>query len=188
MMVRYGERGEKMPMEIQYNIVIWEAETATPTIENFPQSWQQRLTHHKLPEKRREAIFAYDLLYHMVEAQLGYAPEIEGDQQGKPCFLEEPFHFSISHTKGAAMVALGMGSVGCDIEKIRPVSPHMMERVADTENETAFFQTWVQREAIGKCIGTGITAVGQVMGDTTEIAVKLVAAPSGYTAAVAKHA
>lgn len=174
-------------MDIQYNIVTWMEDAPVPAIDEWPESWQQRLNHHKVPVKRREATFAYGLLYQMVRNRLGYAPEMAVTATGKPYFLGERLHVSISHTKGAAMAAVAEVSVGVDIEQIRPVSTHFMNRFADTDDINLFFQTWVQREAVGKCLGTGITMTGQVPAVADGVFATQLQAPQGYVAAMAQR-
>ncbi|WP_409968622.1 hypothetical protein RFF05_01135 [Bengtsoniella intestinalis] len=171
-------------MEIQYNIVTWEPQTPWPIMAQLPQSWQAHLQHHKQEDKRKQAAFGYELLFKMVVKWLGVAPELAVTPAGKPYFLTGDVHFSISHTQGAAMVALAQEPVGVDIEKIRPISAHMMERVAKAQNQEVFFKTWVSREAMGKCLGTGITITGQV--DGAGIVATCVRAPQGYMAAIAQ--
>lgn len=83
------------------------------------------------------------------------------------------------------MVAVATVPVGVDIEHIRPVSNRIMARVGQTEDLEVFFQIWVNREAQGKCLGTGITATGQVLGTVEPIIMVSVEAPDGYKTALA---
>lgn len=173
-------------MEYWYDVSAWTEETTAPDVTQLPPSWQARITKHKRLDKAKEAAFAYCLLAKLVEQQVGCLPAIGMEAQGKPDFVDQPtLHFSISHTKGCAMVAVATVPIGVDVERIRPVSAHLMERVGQTNDVDDFFQTWVNREAQGKCLGLGITATGQVPGDTQAITMVPTQAPVGYKTALA---
>ena len=81
-------------------------------------------------------------------------------RQGKPWFPDHPrVWFSLSHTEGAAAAALSSSPVGVDIERIRPVKPSVMRKVAGVEDEEEFFRRWVEMEALGKRSGRGVAAM-----------------------------
>ena len=90
--------------------------------------------------------------------QNGQAASTEAS--GKPYFPAYPeVHFSLSHTAGAAAVAVADTPVGVDIEHIRPVSVCTMERIAGVRTQEAFFRCWVRREARVKRTGAGIVTM-----------------------------
>lgn len=173
-------------MAYQYQIITWTEQSPAPGIAHLPQTWQERLRKHALANKRKEAIFAYDLLGKLVAKQLGYLPELAVAEQGKPYFPQESgVYFSVSHTKDGAMVAVATVPIGVDLERIRPISTYTMQRVGHTDTIDAFFQTWVEREAQGKCLGTGISPTGQVLKTEKPLAMQTIEAPQGYKAALA---
>lgn len=137
-----------------------EAETAA-LMALLPQWRRERLERMRDPAKKRESLFAYFILRRAVWEQYQWSqlPPIARSTAGKPYFPDAPqVHFSLSHTDGAVLVALGRVPVGVDVERLRPVSGRIMRRLADTQDPAAFFAHWVQREALTKRDGTGIGA------------------------------
>ena len=125
----------------------------------LPESRRERLARAQKPEKRREVLCAYTMLYMALREQYGWKkiPEMAVTSMGKPHFPDFPtVHFNISHTAGAALVGLSDEAVGVDIERIRPISMRSMQRIAGVASQEAFFQSWVRREARAKRAGTGI--------------------------------
>lgn len=113
-------------------------------------------------EKHREVLCAYLLLRMALREREGWRdlPSIGFGPMGKPFFPDDPtVHFNLSHTAGAAAVALSDTPVGVDIERIRPVGARTMERLAGAKTEEAFFRSWVRREARAKRTGGGIVTM-----------------------------
>lgn len=125
----------------------------------LPPARRERLSRLKSPEKRQEALCAYGLLLLALRRLEGWTvfPEMVLGGRGKPQFPDHPdVQFSVSHTAGAALAAVSDQPVGADIERVRPVRPEVMKRVAGTEDPDAFFRCWVRREARSKCSGAGV--------------------------------
>ena len=89
---------------------------------------------------------------------------------GKPYLPDHPdFHFSISHSEEAVMLAAADREVGCDIERIRlkktefaiarrffaPEETEMLEQAPEEEQETLFFRFWTLKESFMKATGEG---------------------------------
>lgn len=89
----------------------------------------------------------------------GTTPEFSYNEHGKPSLKNRPdIHFSISHTKNAILVAISDKPIGVDVEQRRTPSAALVERVmAPEEREGDFTMLWVQKEAVLKLRGTGIT-------------------------------
>ena len=97
-------------------------------------------------------------------------PPIARTEGGKPWFPDYPhLHFSVSHSGGLSLCALGEGPIGADIERVRPRSPGL-PRYALDDREQAWFQSrgsrwedfytlWTLKEARVKCTGEGIFRV-----------------------------
>ena len=149
------------------SIELWAARLERPLTEReteamlplLPPERQERLLRIKQSEKRREPLCAYLILRHALWEQYRWRtlPPIRTTSLGKPYFPDHPdVHFNLSHTAGAVLVALSDRPVGVDIERIRPVSPRTMRRLADVQTERAFFESWVRREARSKRSGAGV--------------------------------
>ena len=94
-------------------------------------------------------------------------PEIRRTPLGKPYFVGENGHFSISHTKNYVFCALGENPIGIDAEELdRDIRLALAEKILSA-GEYAQFQNardkrkalltfWVLKEAAGKCEGTGL--------------------------------
>lgn len=94
-------------------------------------------------------------------------PPIARTERGKPYFPDRPhFHFSVSHSGGLALCALGESPMGADIERVRERSGGL-PRYALDDREYAWFQgrgsrwedfytLWTLKEARVKCTGEGI--------------------------------
>lgn len=97
---------------------------------------------------------------------------LEFNQNGKPYLKGYPnFHFNISHSKDAVVIAFGNSEMGVDIEKVRSVNLKVANRFF-TENERAkiksptdFFTVWTQKEAVIKKGGKALKDISSI--DTT---------------------
>lgn len=84
---------------------------------------------------------------------------------GKPS-IDGGMYFSISHTKLGIAVALSEHPIGIDIEGIRTRSNGLIERTMNEQEQSviqnalypdvSFIAHWCLKEAMVKCIGTGI--------------------------------
>ena len=89
-----------------------------------------------------------------------YVGDYYVSKEGKP--LSDNVYFNISHSHGLLVLALSKSCpVGVDIEKIREIRQSMVRVLSDEEimfmhlNED-FLKIWVNKEALLKCIGSGI--------------------------------
>ena len=103
--------------------------------------------------------FARSLLALAWERRYGGAlPEIEYPERGKPFFPERPdVHFSISHTRGVVLCAIGGIEVGADVERPRKITAALEKRVLSPEEAAQFdfFEVWTLRESYFKLSGQG---------------------------------
>lgn len=94
-------------------------------------------------------------------------PEIRITEWGKPYFADNPWHFSISHTRRRVFVALSRKNIGIDAEELdRNVNLKLAEKVlspgeraqyaAAEDRDRAFLTFWVLKEAAAKLAGTGL--------------------------------
>lgn len=126
----------------------------------LPPERQERLLRLR-PEKRGEPLCAWLLLRLALRESRGWRelPAVALTESGKPWFPDHlEVQFNLSHTNGAVLVGLSEKPVGVDIERIRPVSPRLLEQM-EAHGETDFFRTWVRREACVKLSGQGVGAM-----------------------------
>ena len=94
-------------------------------------------------------------------------PPILLTDRGKPYFLDSPWHFSISHSKGHVFCALSRKNIGIDAEELdRNVSPKLAEKILSPmeqqqyehaeDKRLALLRFWVLKEAQAKMTGEGI--------------------------------
>lgn len=89
---------------------------------------------------------------------------------GKPELQDGP-QFSVSHSKGLALIAISLTPVGVDVEKCEPglswegVARHFLSAadrswiasLASDKRVNAFLHCWTRREATVKAIGAGLS-------------------------------
>lgn len=78
---------------------------------------------------------------------------------GKPYAVGLDTQFSLSHSGGLALCAVGDAPVGADIERARTVSSRLMGKAqtAGYDGKTDFLYWWTAREANCKRLGRGFT-------------------------------
>ena len=109
--------------------------------------------------KTPEALCAYALLCRALRDLYGREdlPQLSYGEHGKPYFAAHPdIHFSLSHTRGAALLAVHNDPVGVDIERLRPASEVMRTRF-HAASDADFWRLWVRRES--RCKRAGLSAV-----------------------------
>lgn len=128
---------------------------------------------------------------------------------GKPAIEGSDLRFNLSHSGDRMLVALGDSiEVGVDLERIDPARDVVglarrafgtleAERIAASPDPAgAFFCAWTRKEAVAKCLGTGV--FGGVLGleispgepvryEGREAIVSDLAAGEGWLAAVARE-
>jgi phosphopantetheine--protein transferase-like protein len=87
------------------------------------------------------------------------------DELGRPYF-QDGLAVSISHSPGAAAVALSDGPVGVDLEQLRPVRENLPRRVLSAQEYQwfsargcrveDFLTLWTLKESFYKYLGTGL--------------------------------
>ena len=94
-------------------------------------------------------------------------------ENGKPVLLGSPgIHFNVSHSDGAALVAIAAAEIGVDIERIdgsvdyagvaqsvfsRP-EIEMLRKASDARRGEVFFTIWTRKEAYLKATGAGFSS------------------------------
>ena len=92
----------------------------------------------------------------------------EKEEHGKPYIKGvNNFHYNISHTRNAIVIAVSEFSVGVDIEKIKKTDLKIANRFFtinereyinqnDQEKDKLFYEIWTKKEAYIKYIGKGL--------------------------------
>ena len=94
-------------------------------------------------------------------------PEIRNAPRGKPYFPDNPWHFSISHTKNHAFCVLSRHNVAIDAEELdRVVQLRLAEKILSpaekaqfdgaADKQRALLTFWVLKEASAKLSGEGL--------------------------------
>lgn len=128
---------------------------------HLPYSLRERLA-QKAPMKRDDSLCAYASLRFALHDLRDWEtlPDMAYGEHGKPYFASHPdVHFSLSHTRGAALLAVHNEPIGADIERLRPVRAERLRRVLGAETELDFWQRWTEYES--RCKRRGISAAEQ---------------------------
>ncbi|MEU6056335.1 4'-phosphopantetheinyl transferase superfamily protein [Streptomyces xanthochromogenes] len=95
-----------------------------------------------------------------------------GGPHGRPAVAvpDPPVHFSLSHSRGMALVAVASAPVGADVERVprsdtvdicarslHPDEQRELAAVAPEERHGAFGRIWTRKEAYLKGLGTGLS-------------------------------
>ncbi|MGW4697741.1 4'-phosphopantetheinyl transferase family protein [Kitasatospora cineracea] len=104
----------------------------------------------------------------------GGRPVLEGAGPPVAEGADRPLHIALSHGRDTVAAALTrLGPVGVDVEHVRPLptaalarrwfdpaEAEWLARQPGPEQPTAFLRLWVQKEALGKALGTGLRGGG----------------------------
>lgn len=113
------------------------------------------------------------LARHVLARRLGCREadvELMVGPHGRPSLACGGFDFNLSHAGSIVVLVLGATRVGIDVEATGRVAnwrsiarrffsageTAAIEACAEGERRTAFFRTWVRKEAFAKAIGTGV--------------------------------
>lgn len=124
--------------------------------------------------ERWRYVARHGLLREMLAARLGRAPDalrFQINAFGKPALADGALGFSLSHSRGLALIAIGEGEIGCDVEKRDPAfacaataerffSAGERRRLASLRPGDyceAFFNGWTRKEAFLKALGCGLS-------------------------------
>lgn len=144
---------------------------------NLSPSRKRRVDRYKREEDRIRSLSCELLLKKILFDFDEENAVLETAENGKPYLKNSSFFVSMSHSEEKAVCAVSEKAVGIDIEKIKPISvalidrvctqnemeyvmPQTCEKAATVENRVVlerFYEVWTAKEAYFKKIGTGIT-------------------------------
>lgn len=82
------------------------------------------------------------------------APEFQQTEHGKPCLLNAPLFFNLSHSGNITALAIAKQEVGLDIqERTERAFPAALSRLTPAERAEDFFALWTAKEAYIKYKG-----------------------------------
>ena len=109
---------------------------------------------YKTEEGKKEKILSYYL-------KKKYIKDYYIDDNGKP--LSNNIFFNISHSGGNVILGLNdKHQIGVDVEVIRKINIKLRKHISSDEEYSCihtdedFFKLWTNKEAIVKCLGSGI--------------------------------
>jgi 4'-phosphopantetheinyl transferase len=172
-----------------------------PGSDGLPAEERERAARLRRDEARRRWVAARWALRGVLGRYLGQQPaaiELRSGSRGKP-MLASPgasLRFNLSHSGDLTLVAIAQEQeVGVDVEQIEPRRDLLalarralmpaeaagIEATAPESRLVAFHAAWTRREAIAKCLGTGL---GAPLPDTAVAVSDLDAGPR-FAAAIA---
>jgi len=183
---------------------VWRAQLDSdrwPGADRLPREERERAARLHRPATRRRWVAARWALRGVLGHYLDEDPagiELRVGGNGKPALagFPAPLHFNLSHSDELALVAIARErEVGVDVERIesrrdllalaqRALGPAQAADVAATlppDRSAAFHAAWTRREAIAKCLGTGLGAPLPA----AAVAVSALDAGPGFAAAIA---
>lgn len=120
---------------------------------------------------RRRSVAAWLLLKELLTAAGRDAAVLSVGENsfGKPAFVAAgELKFNLSHTDDRALAVIAGAEVGCDVERVAPVSDELKSAVLVAEEkariaaltgadgEREFFRLWVRKESYVKALGRGM--------------------------------
>ncbi len=114
---------------------------------------------------------AYALLYHALKEEFDIILDentLRSTGKGKPYIVNSSLSFSLAHSDARVVCALGSGTLGCDIEKIRIIDfsslakyltdyeQAVLNNAPAREKADIFYRIWTLKESYGKALGFGL--------------------------------
>jgi 4'-phosphopantetheinyl transferase len=186
-------------------IHVWQAQLDSegwPCVDRLPVGERERAMRMHSPDVRRRWVAARWALRTVLGRYLEQDPagvELRLAEQGKPVLAAPSarLRFNLSHSADLALVAIAWErEVGVDVERIAPrrdlaaltrralgpAEAEAVEALPPEDRLDAFHAAWTRREAVAKCLGTGLWAQP---GPGDETTVTNLDAGPGFAAAVA---
>ena len=136
----------------------------------FPKWRKDQMIRYKSLNGQVQNALAYLLLVYALinEGIMKELPEFCYNEHNKPLLKNYTgWNFNISHTKNAVCCVLSKMPIGIDIETIGEYKESLARYISNDQEfmllsnsesqADDFYRLWTQKEAVFKCIGTGIT-------------------------------
>ncbi len=157
---------------IKSEVLLDAEELRTPRLSDADIDWARAITDEKARRRWRSSRIAIRILLERVAGESLRRIPFQFEPGGRPFLADGGPHFSISHTRDAAIIAVGKKMpVGIDLECasrvvrmsddrrlriIRAAERLGTQPVASGESDGDVLRAWVRLEAIAKARGTGI--------------------------------
>lgn len=150
--------------------------------ENLSETAKTRVNRYKRDDDKKRSLLAQMLLSKLM-SQNNIEAKLKYEENGRPVFENTEYFLSLSHSGEVAFSAVSKSPVGIDVEKIRPISKSLIDRVCVDEEKDyvlcdftitdekniddpdvmkRFFEIWTAKEAYFKMMGSGITDLKSV--------------------------
>ncbi len=150
--------------------------------ENLSETAKTRVNRYKRDDDKKRSLLAQMLLSKLM-SQNNIEAKLKYEENGRPVFENNEYFLSLSHSGEVAFSAVSKSPVGIDVEKIRPISKSLIDRVCVDEEKDyvlcdftitdekniddpdvmkRFFEIWTAKEAYFKMKGSGITDLKSV--------------------------
>ena len=175
--------GQQMQIRIDDDIKRGTAEEIERLLPLVSAQRREQALRFKHPFGQYCCLRSWIMLKELMGERLAVNGEWEYNEYGKP-FLKEKGeglkeksaqYFSISHCHEAIAVAVDDQPIGIDIESIRPAKEELVAQTMNeeefqlwsalptaTDKDRFFTRLWTQKEAVLKCLGTGIQSFEQL--------------------------
>ncbi len=136
----------------------------------LPVETKAKIVNLKSRNKQLEKVLGNMLIRYAVKDFFGIPMKnqnFSADFNGKPHIVGyENVYFNLSHSSGVVACAVSDDKIGIDIEKIRPISENVINRVCSKkeknlidsshEKSSEFIRIWTAKEAAAKLVGEGL--------------------------------
>lgn len=135
-------------------------------LQGLPKERQEKVLRAKQKQKRLQSLGAGLLLVDILE-QCGISMEtLRTNGYGKP--VADGIHFNLAHSGNMVICAVGHRQVGCDIERLKPVSKNRethifsgaerehLARLSKEDYLREFYRIWTRKESYLKMTGIGL--------------------------------
>ncbi len=135
-------------------------------LEKLPPQKQEAIRKIKHKMTAQESILGWTMVFEAFKKYSNIEPQLVFSENGKPYFENTQFYFNISHSDGTVCAAVAKCEIGIDVQRIKPASLAMKNRVlssgefqavgqSDNPDER-FIDFWSKKESYLKYTGQGI--------------------------------
>ena len=133
---------------------------------------QEKVRRYRKPESAHQVLWGELLLRALIREKIGLTNQhivFGTNKKGKPILISDPsLHFNLSHSGKWILCALDTEPVGVDIEKIKDITPGLVnvslssqerrvfKEMSPQDRLSYFFTLWTWKESFLKALGIGL--------------------------------